>query len=914
MRKLIITENDRKDILNQYKVVSVDNKKVISEHQRISELMGVKSKTLILEGGGGKYDWITDMPIFSGWKSTFDEAPQVVKAIESDMAKVSETLAKNGITPDNIRTKSKEWFANYQNKLNITSPMTEGDIIQLYIQKNYVKALDEINTKLAVLYKIEAETGVENILRQIESDPDYTIIVNGKELSISNNDKSLASNNLTQEEFDETAVEVAIKNTESAEAHFNSRMSEENTALANYEKNATRSGRVKDGKPVYSDLEKAAMAKAEKRIASYKKILEHLAVKKKRYQTWKETTAQMEKEGLGTGSKSADEVFTYAGKEYTIPAGLNVFQRFWYRGLIMRSLPLEFFRILGKLIHMAWTKRTFTDKFMQDIAGMTNILRRIETEGESLGTSFKNMGPNELKTYAASIYTELVASVNKKIDTVPTFKDFFTDGFGKGSSAKDIQEAFNRLENMVKSVEGITNEEKQQIMQYLFQRYMASGNTPVKDVNLFRGFMYANEDLKSLGVKSDYFKEADDAIAELNKGIDDGAGKAMDFATEWLFGAVAKENQKKLVAMMTKKIITGLFVGIPSGVKWVFRPIMKGGLSFKSVAKVYVKLCLTKAVFFVSTAVIKFLAFFLGYALLEWTLVKDVTKLTGAEYEAELKDMFVSDILDATTASLIPWRGMDLGWEEEQKDLNAPFGMRKYDAKFGIFESYGFEWFMEFKSMVFTDKSIDVEKSQEDLQQDMYREIDNKVDDGTEDLYKNMTPEQKEEIKKSSGFNNLKTITSPTSEYLGTMGITGSEAQHIEERLFFKPMFQGDIEMIKSHGSWKEFRKSGKTLSTKDVGGFTYICSKPIILDNNNNPICNGGSYRVVVCNDKYFSKDSYFNEYIYNEETHQVGIMYSKYLGKLVYIKNEELKEKFALSVGENCGNIGLVTDLPFI
>ena len=41
---------------------------------------------------------------------------------------------------------------------------------------------------------------------------------------------------------------------------------------------------------------------------------------------------------------------------------------------------------------------------------------------------------------------------------------------------------------------------------------------------------------------------------------------------------------------------------------------------------------------------------------------------------------------------------------------------------------------------------------------------------------------------------------------------------------------------------------------------------------------------------------------------------MASMYKGKLVYIKNESLKDKFKLEVGENCQNIGLVTELNFI
>ena len=103
-------------------------------------------------------------------------------------------------------------------------------------------------------------------------------------------------------------------------------------------------------------------------------------------------------------------------------------------------------------------------------------------------------------------------------------------------------------------------------------------------------------------------------------------------------------------------------------------------------------------------------------------------------------------------------------------------------------------------------------------------------------------------------------------------------------------------------------------MTTKDIAGFTYLCSKPIKTDRDGNPVCTGDDYRIVVCNENYFAQDDNYKKYIYNKDTRQVGNMASMYKGQLVYIKNESLKDKFKLEVGENCQNIGLVTELNFI
>jgi len=72
MKNIIITEEEKKQILNNYGISSNNNTNLISEHEKISKLMGIKTTKGFLFEGSGKYTWWTDLPGLRGWKSTFD--------------------------------------------------------------------------------------------------------------------------------------------------------------------------------------------------------------------------------------------------------------------------------------------------------------------------------------------------------------------------------------------------------------------------------------------------------------------------------------------------------------------------------------------------------------------------------------------------------------------------------------------------------------------------------------------------------------------------------------------------------------------------------------------------------------------------------------------------------------------------
>lgn len=901
MGKIIITEDDKKEILKKYGVGSRSTKKVISEHQRMSELMGLNYKPLILEGNGGKYSWITDMPVFSGWKGVIDEIPEVAQRLESEMSNISQTLSSKGITADNIRTKSQEWFTNYSKSLNITKAMTEGDVIELYIKTEMPQAFAEINNKITALTKQGAEFEIDNILREMELDPDFAI--RGADASETNY-KNLAKNNVDENDLDDLVVDDVINNTESAKVHFNKRVSETQTNI-----NQTRQNAI-DAKRPLGDAEKDLIAKLEKIKLKYQKVVDNLNIKAERYKKWKEVKSKFPQEGGKV---------TYFGKEYDM-SGMNAFQRFWWKGWISKKLPLEFFKILGKLIYMAFKRQTFTETFLGNIAGMTNALRKMGDNGTQIGKEMAKKAGSDLDAYASRLYTELIASVGKPINTPSgfNFKSFLADGMGiPGFKFKemDIQDAFNRLENMIKSVDGISDVEKKEIMKTIFNQYMGKSGgaaTPVSDLGSFRGWIKYNEDLKSLGVKSSLLDETSAASKAADDGVSSAEDDFLDFLNEWLTGSAAKDKWRGFIKTMSKKFVNGCLVGIPAGIKWVQRPILKSGLGWKSIGAVMVRLYLTKVAFVVSYGALKALGFMAAY-FIEYFRLKEISNgLTGEEYASEVGNNYLTEIRDA--AFSFPWHGIDVGWEEEQNSIPNKAGYVKYNAKFAIFRSYGIEYAKTWYARIFTNEDIDVKKEQKDAERDAVTALVNWADAEAQDTYNNLTPEDKNAMKESAGFNTVKEVVSPTSSALGELNMTQQNAKNIETRIFFKPLFVGDIDYVKAFGSIKEFRKSGKKLTTKDIAGFTYLCSKPIKTDRDGNPVCTGDDYRIVVCNENYFAQDDNYKKYIYNKDTRQVGSMASMYKGKLVYIKNESLKDKFKLEVGENCQNIGLVTELNFI
>ena len=898
MGKIIITEDDKKEILKKYGVGSRSTKKVISEHQRMSELMGLNYKPLILEGNG-RYSWITDMPLFSGWKGIIDEMPDVAQRLEAEMSNISQTLASKGITAENIRTKSQEWFTNYSKSLNITKAMTEGDVIELYIKTEMPQAFAEINNKITALTKEGAEFQIDDILREMESDPDFAI--RGADASETTN-KNLAKNNVDENDLDDSVVDDAINNTESAKVHFNKRVSETQTNI-----NQTRQNAI-DAKRVLGDAEKELIAKLEKIKLKYQKVVDNLNIKVEKYKKWKEVKSKFPQEG---GKVSL------FGKEYDM-SGMNIFQRFWWKAWISKKLPLEFFKILGRLIHMSYTRQTFTETFLGNIAGMTNALRKMGDNGTQIGKEMAQMSKSELAAYSSRLYTELIASIGKPINTPLTFKDFFSDGmgvYGLKFKEMDIQEAFNRLENMIKAVDGISDTERKDIMTNIFNQYMGKSGgkaTAVSDLGSFRGWIKFNEDLRSLGAKSSLLDETSAASKAADDGVKSGEDDALDLIKEWMFGPAAINKWKGLFNTMAKKFVNGCLIGIPAGLKWVQRPILKRGLGLKSIASVIFRLYITKVIFVITYGGLKALGFMAAY-LLEYARIKEMSGgMSGTEYANQVRDNYVDEIKNAALS--FPWHGIDVGWEEEQNNIPNKAGYVKYNAKFAIFRSYGTEFVNTWYARIFTNKDYNVNQEQEDAERAAVTALVAWVDDEAQDTYNNLTPEDKNAMKESAGFNTVKEVVSPTSQYLGELNMTQQNAKNIETRIFFKPLFVGDIENVKAFGSVKEFRKSGRKLTTKDIAGFTYLCSKPIKTDRDGNPVCTGDDYRIVVCNENYFAQDDNYKKYIYNKDTRQVGNMASMYKGQLVYIKNESLKDKFKLEVGENCQNIGLVTELNFI
>lgn len=899
MKNILITENDRNEILNQYRIGSIKNKEIISEHQRISELMGVKPKTLLLENGGGKYTWITDMPLFRGWKGIIDETPGVIQKLESNMDEISDALHKKGITPDNIKQKAQEWFTNYTKKLNIPKGLSEGEITELYIKTEIPEALNELNSKLTTLTKQGAEIEVDRILRDMETDPDFSL---RDQDATGQNSKSLANKKLNETELDEAAVDGVIENTNSAKNHFQKRVSETQSEIDAMRQKAKDMGRE------LSQQELAAIERLKAVKEKYQKLAENLETKSRRYQTWKDVNAKMPDE--------AGKV-TYMGKVYDM-SKMNVFQRVWWKGWLSRTLPLEFFNILGRLIYMAFARQTFVDSFMGNIAAMTNALRNRASIGTQIGLDLALKSQSELEAYAGKLYSELIASIGKPIDKPLTFKDFFKDGVGIPgfkSQEMDVQEAFNRLENMISSVEGVSELEKKQIMQYLFNRYMTNTNkvaTPVAELGNWRGWIYFNEDLASLGVKSSLKGDADAAAKAAAEGVSDNKGKFFDFLGDWAYGSAAVRNWKTLIGNMAKKFVNGILLGIPAGLKFVMRPILKRGLGWKSAAAVMTRLYLTKVAFVTVYGGIKAVVFLLAY-LQEWTKITDITGLSGKDYANEIGNEYLNDIKEVALS--FPWHGIDIGWEKEQSSVPNKPGMEKYNAKFGIFQSYGVEFVRTWYNEIYGKENIDVDKHHKDLEREGLLELNAWVDTEAENVFKNMTPEDKEKIKEASGFNTIRDVSTPGGKFTKKMGYTDSQAENIQKRLFFKSLYVGNIENIRAFKNIQEFRKSGKPITTKDIGGFAFLCEKELEEDRNGDVVCNSKkTYRVVPCNDLYFAQDENFKKYIYNKDTGQDGTKASEYKGKLVYIKNEAMKDKYSLTLGNNLENIGLVTELPFI
>lgn len=866
MKNIIITEEEKKQILNNYGISSNNNTNLISEHEKISKLMGIKTTKGFLFEGSGKYTWWTDLPGLSGWKTTFDnvEMSAIRQSIDGDMDLLSRTLKEKGINGTNISNKAYEWW---QNTMKAVGEVPDGGtLVEKYLRANHPNALLEINNNLAKLAKESTESKVDDLIEEFRQFDESPELINGKVRG-------------DIDDFDESGIDGVIENSSKGAEYANNKASELS--------NEARIERQKGNADMADELE----AQAKK----WRDLAKGFNDKANYYKKWKDVHTKYQ-ESLPTNVKIIGP--DGALREVDM-SGMNVIQRWLWSNAIKGTLPLEFFYSLGRLMQFMFFKRNYTDMMLGDVSGLINAMRTLGDEGQTTFDAYASRIRSTMGGMIGRAGTKPgSAGANFNLGTL------LKEGFGFGIGAKTMEQEWARFTKVLDASVGLTQSEKQQIKELVKQRYMLINNkeqtsTSIRELSDWRGWAFFNEDIQSVAGKAleNEKKEIGNALNSTKKtylskdtNLVDDIGQ---FLKQLFVGDVFKNAVIAFFSNLFRKSINLLVVGIPGGLKWTLRPILNRGITLRGVAESLFKLWVSKVAFISFSAGITYIYNYIKY-LQEYYGVKEVAgEDTGKEYKKKIYEVWKSQM--STAFDVTPYYDIDYGWEKIQEGEPDIPQNRRYDAGIGIFNSYGLMWFKEMDAEVFTDENINVKEI-----------TDKKQEEWVNKFWDRSTREQQEAVKEQAGFNNIKKVSEPNFRNLSGMGLTRSQAKSIQRKLFFKPLPVNSAVIPAKVDD----------INPKTLGGITFLCDKDLVREKGG-IVCSGNPIRIAICNDIYFDNDDVnYKKYIYNKDTKTEGSLSGKYKGKLVYIKNKNMVDSAGskLPIGNDVSNIGLVSELPFL
>ena len=162
-------------------------------------------------------------------------------------------------------------------------------------------------------------------------------------------------------------------------------------------------------------------------------------------------------------------------------------------------------------------------------------------------------------------------------------------------------------------------------------------------------------------------------------------------------------------------------------------------------------------------------------------------------------------------------------------------------------------------------------------------------------LYKEMSPEEKEKFKNGTHYNNLKVINLNNEDNLKFYGLTSQEGATLSKHMYFK------LQAVQATKD-EDIKVEGFVPNIKNMMGQTWVCSvNPI--NEGGVDVCNGDSWRVLIYNDNGVENDSNFKKY----EMDSNNVMARKY----VYVVNKSVENDAKPNVGYKNDNLRPIKEL---
>ena len=851
MKSLIISEVEKKSILNKYTLNNQKTQVLNEELSKIGNLMGVTPKFNLVSEESIITKGVFDLPMFREYnkylKNIGSEGAEEI--FQKDISELSPRFKQDGITNDNLAAKARDYWSkqSLKGKTELTG-QDDVSLVDWFLKEKYADEIFDINTRVLRTLEEKQNATLKSITTGLDmrlpngSNPkfkdDFTADVSVDDVSITKADVDNSIDNLTEgEKFCDDKIKKLQDQRDAAKTS-------RDTNLLN-------------------DI--------NTKIRQWEEVKKSLTEKKQIYESWKTNYDTIY-------NKIPKTKVTIAGIEYDMTR-LTPFQKFILTNTVTKQF--QFILTIFKMDEIA-KLGSRAGVLEESLAGLRN----------ALGQPPNSMNFKDIDAYTQKVVTTIKAftgrpkDLGKKLNIIDTLNPF--------TKARTIfSEEWNKFLNMLDASD-LTDVEKEQIKKTLLERFSSPKTSEKYQWTVFY------DDIKTVLGRLGTNENGTELETELQKALKDKTLVEqsviwVNYFKEVLLGKTWKEFLPFLLQTFTRLGWTGLLTGMRTAVA----PILKFGINPKGILRTAFRLYLIKSTFTVSAATLIFGLKWGIYAAAEGLqLYPDYTKKAFDEYANDTWNAYMSDIKE--TFSTWPLTDFSFGPQDELVKTTGPFGgditYRKYKYSEGIFRQNAAEWIMEWVSATKNAKSEeDVQNKQIETLQEWQQEtktnwVDNAIESaGPEGITDFINRVSKLPVYQQSILDIYKDSTI---------------ANHLYYEFGVSTELPPGFDVSKKTNKFDNF-----TPSLDNITGQVRVCESLPIKLKNGTQTCKGKSYRVDVFSPyagSTLNKDENFEKfYEMAKQGNGSGPLYEKAKKmkeqELIYFTDDEEGKKPFPRVGDN-------------
>jgi len=166
MKSLIITENEKKIILEGYNLNQGKVKQLNEELNKISSMMGLDKKFNLINEESILTKGLFSLPMFKGFQKYLDNVgtEAAENLMKKDISELSSVLEREGVTNQNLSKKAKDFWSKESIKGETgLKGQEETELIDWFLKTKYADELANINNQILE----ELETHQNSVLKNI---------------------------------------------------------------------------------------------------------------------------------------------------------------------------------------------------------------------------------------------------------------------------------------------------------------------------------------------------------------------------------------------------------------------------------------------------------------------------------------------------------------------------------------------------------------------------------------------------------------------------------------------------------------------------------------------------------------------------------------------------------------------------